>query len=146
MAEQLIKTPAWGFKHYQPDLSCVYAAFGCRMIDTSQERMAVLHDRKELTFRPGMTKAEEKAMVPEKQFKRALKLLEEEIDPYRQTDKVYVIKDRIEEQMYTTTYASQNSSYGYVYLMIWVTDKEQDVPENAIELKPRKKNECRTNY
>lgn len=96
MSEQIIKAPAWGLKSYQPDLSCVYAAFGCRMIDTSQERMTVLHDRKEMTFRPGMTKAEEKSMVPEKQFRRALKLLENEIDPDRQTDKVYVIKDRIE--------------------------------------------------
>jgi hypothetical protein len=130
-----LKAPAWGLSHWQPDHA--YAAFGCRMIDTANERMVILYDRKSLVFLPGLSEELQKLLLPQKQLDAALKLLKVAISPYRQTDQVYVIKDRINELWHTTTHASQNSSHGYVYLTIWVTPEEQLVPEGAVELKPK---------
>lgn len=126
--------PAWGYKHHAPPDDQVFAVFGARLIDSTGGRLQILHDRKSLQFREGLLPESQKLMTPQKPLERSLKLLERVIDPRHQSDEVYAIRDMFNGTWHATTYASQQSSYGYVYLTIWVTDTQQVPPCGTTEL------------
>ena len=132
--------PSFGFNHLPPPEEQILAAFGARLIDTTDERMTILHDRKSLVFREDLASAARRALAPQKPLERALKLLKAEISPRSQSDRIYVIRDTFNDGLHATTHASQNSSHGYVYLTIWVTEQQQEVPEGTVELTTTKRN------
>jgi hypothetical protein len=122
--ETPLRPLSWGYKMQHPD--GVLTAFGARLIDTSHERMTMLHDRKD--YIKTDVKIDEAKFI--QMLTKAKDFFESVIRPWDQTYDVYAFRrEDKEHQLHYTAVASQNASHGYVYFTMWVTRNRVDLSD-----------------
>lgn len=127
--------PAWGLAWWCPDVPAM-AVFGARLIDMAGDRLVMLPDRKSLKMPDELSVLQRRLLMGgiDVFWKACKKVLLKEISPYHHRDDIYALQLNSPDGNFYTCVATQNSSHGYVYMSIWVTEEQCALPENSKQL------------